>query len=125
MNEKKFQVSVYINRRGGGVLQMSTLVYTEGGGGQKSQKSYLRSLCMDSKLAFQELVSKGELDIICKYVIDASNFQYKFIHRLLKNSVVSNANILSIKRVRAAVFEYFRARTSPSIRYLNIEQDKH
>ena len=43
----------------------------------------------------------------------------------LCNSVVSNANFLSSERVRVPVFEYFGARTSPSIRYLNIERDKH
>ena len=40
-------------------------------------------------------------------------------------SVVSNANLSSIERVRAPVFEYFWARTSPSIIYLNIERDEH
>ena len=42
-----------------------------------------------------------------------------------ENSVVSNANFSSIERVRAPVFEYFQAQASPSIRYLNIEQDEH
>ena len=37
-------------------------------------------------------------------------------------SVVSNAIFSSIERVRAPVFEYFRARTSPSIRYSSIER---
>ena len=41
------------------------------------------------------------------------------------NSVVSNANFSSIERVRAPVFEYFRARTSPSIRYSNIFKHIH
>ena len=36
-------------------------------------------------------------------------------------SVVTNANFSSIERVRAPVFEYFRAWTSPNTRYSNIE----
>ena len=41
---KKFPVTVYVNK-GGGIRQMSTLVNMEGGGGQKSTKSSLCSLC--------------------------------------------------------------------------------
>ena len=40
-------------------------------------------------------------------------------------SVVSNANFSSIERVRAPIFEYFRARTSLSIRYSNIFEHFH
>ena len=43
----------------------------------------------------------------------------------LKLSVVSNANFSSIERVRAPVFEYFRARASPSIRYSSIFEHEH
>ena len=43
----------------------------------------------------------------------------------LSFSVLSNANFSSIERVRAPVFEYFRARTSPSIRYSNIFEHFH
>ena len=41
---KKNHVTVYVNR-GGDVRQMSTLVYMEGGGVQKSPKSCVRCLC--------------------------------------------------------------------------------
>ena len=40
-------------------------------------------------------------------------------------SVVSNANFSSIERVRAPIFEYFRARASPSIRYSSIFEHEH
>ena len=38
-------------------------------------------------------------------------------------SVVSNANFSSIERVRALVFEYFQAQTSPIIRYFRTSSE--
>ena len=53
------------------------------------------------------------------------NFRSITILHVSVTSVVSNSNFSSIERVRARVFEYFRARTLPSIRYSNIERDEH
>ena len=41
------------------------------------------------------------------------------------NSVVSNANFSSIEPVRTPVFEHFRARSSPNIRFSNILEQFH